>query len=226
MIILDSFVFIIGALLVVLTLVSAVQTFVLPRGTRDLLTHFAFSFTWLFFLPAIRLSRSYGQRDRIMAFFAPFALLLLPATWLFLLLFAYMLMYWAAGVHPMAEAFILSGSSLFTLGFARTESTFVLTLVFTEAALGLSMVALLIAYLPTMNSAFQGGKKRSIYWKYALVHRLPLWNGYSALIELTGWRRWAGSSDPGKYGLLIWKRAIHLYLRLYSFVHHKQIDLG
>ncbi len=155
MIILNSLVFIIGALLVVLTLVSAVQTFVLPRGTRDLLTHFAFSFTWLFFLPAIRLSRSYGQRDRIMAFFAPFALLLLPATWLSLLLFAYMLMYWAAGVHPLSEAFILSGSSLFTLGFARAESTFVLTLVFTEAALGLSMVALLIAYLPTMYSAFQ-----------------------------------------------------------------------
>jgi len=155
MIAINIFVFILGALLAALTLISAFKTLVLPRGSRDFLTYFAFKLTWVFFLPATRLTRSYEQRDRIMAFYAPLTLMLLPASWLFLIIVAYSMMYWAAGVRPLAEAFLLSGSSLFTLGFARAETLFTLVLVFTEAALGLSMVALLIAYLPAMYSAFQ-----------------------------------------------------------------------
>ncbi len=155
MIFINILVFLMGAVLAGLTLISAFKTLVLPRGTRDFLTHFAFKFTWLIFLPAMHFARSYKQRDRLMAFYAPLTLMLLPATWLFLLLIAYMMMFWAVGVRPLAEAFLLSGSSLFTLGFAGADSTVILSLVFTEAALGLSMVALLIAYLPTMYSAFQ-----------------------------------------------------------------------
>jgi hypothetical protein len=141
--------------LATLTLISAFRTLVLPRGARDFLTHFAFKLTWVFFLPATRLTKSYQQRDRIMAFYAPLTLMLLPASWLFLLIVAYMMMFWAIGVRPIAEAFLLSGSSLFTLGFARADTFFTLILVFTEAALGLSMIALLIAYLPAMYNAFQ-----------------------------------------------------------------------
>jgi hypothetical protein len=155
MIILNILVFLAGLALVVVTLISAFKTLVLPRGTRDFLTHLAFKVMWLLFMPVVRLTRSYEQRDRVMALYAPLTLMLLPATWLFLLFSAYMVMYWAAGVRPLAEAFLLSGSSLFTLGFARADTTFILSLVFTEAALGLSMVALLIAYLPAMYSAFQ-----------------------------------------------------------------------
>ena len=153
--IINILVFIVGLVFVAITLISAFRTLVLPRGTRDFLTHLAFKVMWLLFMPAVRLSRSYEQRDRVMAFYAPLTLMLLPATWLFLLFSSYMVMYWAVGVRPLAEAFLLSGSSLFTLGFARADSTFALSLVFTEAALGLSMVALLIAYLPAMYSAFQ-----------------------------------------------------------------------
>ena len=46
--------------------------------------------------------------------------------------------------------FSLSGSSLLTLGFTKTEGVLSLLLEFSEAALGLTMIALLIAYLPTM----------------------------------------------------------------------------
>jgi len=155
MVILDILVFLAGVALVAVTLNSAIRALVLPRGAREYLTHLAFKVMWLLFMPAVRLARSYEQRDRVMVLYAPLTLMLLPATWLFLLFSAYMMMYWAAGVRPLAEAFLLSGSSLFTLGFARADTTFVLSLVFTEAALGLSMVALLIAYLPAMYSAFQ-----------------------------------------------------------------------
>jgi hypothetical protein len=53
----------------------------------------------------------------------------------------------------------LSGSSLFTLGFA-TENTFLINAIeFIEAMLGLILVALLIAYLPTILTAFSRREK-------------------------------------------------------------------
>ena len=50
--------------------------------------------------------------------------------------------------------FHLSGSSLFTLGLDSSLTFWVTLLIFSEAMLGLILVALLIAYLPTMYSAF------------------------------------------------------------------------
>jgi hypothetical protein len=63
-------------------------------------------------------------------------------------------MFWAAGVRPLYDAFLLSGSSLLTLGFAPVNNLFQMLLAFSEATLGLILVALLIAYLPTMFTAF------------------------------------------------------------------------
>ena len=63
-------------------------------------------------------------------------------------------MYWALGVNNWLFDLRLSGSSLLTLGTASSDSFFVNILVFSEATLGLVLVALLIAYLPTMYSAF------------------------------------------------------------------------
>jgi hypothetical protein len=57
-------------------------------------------------------------------------------------------------VGHFADSFRLSGSSLLTLGFATADNFFINLLIFTEATLGLILVALLIAYLPTMYAAF------------------------------------------------------------------------
>ena len=151
---LNIFVFLIGLVLILVTLKSAISTLVLPRGEKDLITHLVFRTMWLLFSPMIRVARSYEQRDRIMALYAPVSLMLLPVTWLTLVLVGYMFMFWSAGIHPLGEAFLLSGSSLFTLGFARQDGVFMLLLIFTESLIGLGTVALLIAYLPTMYSAF------------------------------------------------------------------------
>jgi hypothetical protein len=50
--------------------------------------------------------------------------------------------------------FRLSGSSLFTLGFDISKTPIVTVFAFSEAMFGLMLVGLLIAYLPTMYSAF------------------------------------------------------------------------
>jgi hypothetical protein len=63
-------------------------------------------------------------------------------------------MYWALGVGNLFTGFHLSGSSLFTLGLDTSLTFWGSILIFSEAMLGLILVALLIAYLPTMYSAF------------------------------------------------------------------------
>ncbi|MFN2139682.1 MAG: hypothetical protein ACK2U5_04325 [Candidatus Promineifilaceae bacterium] len=146
--------FLLGAIIVLATFASAVQTLILPRGSRDVLTHSAFRVMWLVFGPLMRYAKSYERRDRMMAFYAPLTVLLVVVFWLVLVLIGYTLMYYATGSSALVEAFRLSGSSLLTLGFQSEHNNWQLILVFSEAAIGLGLVALLIAYLPTMYSAF------------------------------------------------------------------------
>jgi hypothetical protein len=119
-----------------------------------LVTNFAFKVSWLVFGPLMRMAKTYERRDRIMALYAPVSVMLVVVTWLILVLLGYTLMYFACGVRPLADAFRLSGSSLLTLGFATVDTVWLHILVFSEAAIGLGLVALLIAYLPTMYNAF------------------------------------------------------------------------
>lgn len=146
--------FLFGALLVVSTLISAIRTFVVPRGIQDRLTAMVFRvMRRVFDLWALRLD-SYAARDRALAFFAPSSLLLLPAVWLALVLIGYTGMFWGAGVTPLETAVETSGSSLLTLGFAPVHGVGQTLLAFSEAGIGLTLLALLIAYLPTMYAAF------------------------------------------------------------------------
>ncbi len=146
--------FIAGVTLVVLTLSSATRTFVLPRSARDAITARAFRVTSFLFHLRTRRAETYAQRDRIMALYAPVSLLTLPPLWLLIVLLGYTGIFWSLGVDAWYDAFKLSGSSLLTLGFSGTDSVLTTVAAFTEATIGLILVALLIAYLPTMYSAF------------------------------------------------------------------------
>ncbi len=147
-------VFVLGTAFVTYTLSSAVRTFVLPRGANVLLTRLVFRVVRVFFWPRTRLARSFEERDRVMALYAPLSLMVLPGVWLSCVLAGYMGMFWALGVRPWGAAFLLSGSSLLTLGFAPVDTLAETVLAFSEATFGLGMLALLIAYLPTMYTAF------------------------------------------------------------------------
>lgn len=140
--------------MVVAALSSAVRVFVLPRAAPDGIARLLFVMTRnVFDLLAGRFD-SYETRDRIMAFFAPISVLLLLPTWLLLVLLGYAAMFWALDTTPPQAAIVLSGSSLLTLGFTPVEGFPRTILAFTEATLGLMLVALLIAYLPSMYAAF------------------------------------------------------------------------
>ncbi len=147
-------VFLLGAFLVAGTLLSAIQTFVLPRSANVLLTRIVFRSLFRVLSIGLRKARTYEARDRIMALYAPVGLLMLPPAWLVLVLIGYTGMYWALGVEPIYTAFRLSGSSLLTLGFATQEGVILSLLQFSQAALGMILIALLISYMPTIYSAF------------------------------------------------------------------------
>jgi hypothetical protein len=147
-------VFIAGFLLVLGTLVSAIATFVLPRSDRSFLTRLVFRSLRRVFDFLLQFSTTYERSDAIMAYYAPLGLMLLLPTWYLLIGLGYTAIYWALGYDGLGESFRLSGSSLFTLGFSQPHSLLISGLAFSEGMLGLLMVALLIAYLPTMYSAF------------------------------------------------------------------------
>ena len=154
MILLELLVFGFGLALVISTLGAATRTFVLPRAANVRQTRIIFLVVRRIFNLRMRFSKTYEQRDQIMALYAPIALLLLPIIWLTVILIGYTGMFWAFNVRPVAQAFFVSGSSLLTLGFAPVNTIAQKILAFSEAMIGLGFVALLIAYLPAMYSAF------------------------------------------------------------------------
>lgn len=147
-------IFLLGLALVAATLFSAIRSFVLPRSANDRMARILFLSLRFVFNKLMRPMRGYIQRDALMAYYAPIGLLLLPVFWLTLVLIGYTGMFWAVDQVSWHDAFRVSGSSLFTLGFAVPASTISDFMVFSEALIGLGLIAILIAYLPTMYSAF------------------------------------------------------------------------
>lgn len=152
--ILKILLFFIGLTLVVRTFLSALSTFVLPRAARSRLNRFVFGLLHRIFGFFLRFTNSYEERDALMAYYAPLGLMLLVPVWYVLIALGYACMYQALGVPGWQADLRLSGSSLLTLGTSSSEVLWVSLLNYSEALLGLVLVALLIAYLPTMYSAF------------------------------------------------------------------------
>lgn len=193
MLIVEVGVFVLGLLTVWGTLTSAVRSFVVPRADNVPLTRWVFIGVWSFFLFRLRKVTTYEERDRIIAYYAPSAILLLPAIWVTLIIIGYMFMYWAVGVRPLGQALRLSGSSVLTLGAVFPQNVWIDLLVFSEATIGLGIVALILSYLPTMYSAFSRRESQV------------------ALLET-----WAGD-PPSPVELLVRVNRLHGYERLVAF---------
>ncbi len=147
-------IFLAGLITVFLTLFSALSTFVLPRAARSQLNRLVFGLLRRIIDTLLHMVKTYERRDAIMAYYGPMAVMLLVPTWYILISLGFTAMFWSLGAGDWLTSFRLSGSSLFTLGFANAEGLALAIFEFTEAMLGLIMVALLISYLPAMYSAF------------------------------------------------------------------------
>jgi hypothetical protein len=146
---------VVGVVVVLWTLSSAIRTVVVPRANPVALTRIVFRSVRSVFALVARPTQSYEARDRVLALYAPLALLFLPAVWVSLITVAFTAVFWGTGIDPLYEAFATSGSSLFTLGFDRPDGWGRVALSFAEAGLGLGIVSLMISYLPTIYSAFR-----------------------------------------------------------------------
>jgi hypothetical protein len=144
----------VGLLIVVSTVLSAVETLVVPRGIPVRITRAVFLTMRALFGLRSKRATSFRERDRDMALYAPISLFTLAASWLTLTGLGYMLMYWSLGVRPWREAMALSGSSIFTLGFAAPRTFPTTVLAFSEAIFGIGLLAMLISYLPSVYQSF------------------------------------------------------------------------
>ena len=143
-----------GLVLVVTTLSAAIRSFILPRNEVVRMNVWVFQSIRMLFDGAARLANSYERRDRIMAHYAPVALVALPVVWEALVSLGYTGLFWALDEGNWWQCYNLSSSSLLTLGTVKTRHTATAVLSYSEATLGLLLLTLLLSYLPTIYQAF------------------------------------------------------------------------
>lgn len=149
-----------GISLTLYTIDSALRSFVLPRSDRTLITRATMGAIYVIQSKAFKKNTPFLRKDAILAMHSPISMFVLPLVWLTLITIGYAGVYWGlSGQMTVREAFILSGSSLMTLGFAFQDQLGLIVLTFSQSALSMMLIALLIGYLPTMYSAFSSREK-------------------------------------------------------------------
>ena len=190
----------VGAAMVVATLLSAIMTLVVPRALPVVITRWVFTgIRALFWLRGGR-ARSFEARDRDLALYGPVSLFSLAATWLVLTGTGYALLFWSLGERPLRRAVVLSGSSILTLGFEVPPNLPTTLLAFSEAGVGLVLLAMLISYLPSMYQSFQRREAAVAALDVrastpptatAMLVRSSIIGGWDRLEELwRDWERW------------------------------------
>jgi hypothetical protein len=156
MIVLQVLFFVVGTALALAIVGSALKTVVLPQEGFPRLAQVVFAAVHRLL---IHRWNTGARASALRALYAPVALVSLPLVWMLLMVVAFTCIYWGTGEPSVQRAFEISGSSLTTLGFAEPETTARIWLAFIEATIGLGLVALLISYLPTIYSAYNGREK-------------------------------------------------------------------
>lgn len=207
-----------GLALIVLTLNSVLVTMIVPRPGISVLTRaVGIAVRRGVVLIADRCD-DYTARDRVWAFASPIFLMALLVTWVALLMLGFGLLMWpGAGSFP--EGMRIAGSSMFTLGFVAPHGGVTTALAFCAAAAGLTVVALEIAYLPTIYSAFN--RRERLVTLLEFLGGVPAWGpeilARHELIDSVGklgwlyeqWTQWAAdvSETHASYRTLVYFRS-------------------
>lgn len=148
------FEFLIGLAIVLATWSSVIRTLVVPRGLTSRLTA---GISWLvratFDVIAGRF-RTYERKDAILVGAGPMTLVALLVVWVVLFLGGFSLMFLGANDRGYTQALREAGASLFTLGNVATPRVLPTLIGFFAAGTGLVVVALQIAYLPSLYASF------------------------------------------------------------------------
>jgi hypothetical protein len=193
---------IVGAAIVISTVVNVVRTLIVPRARLSKIGHLVDVCVDRAFRMGTARVRDYTERDGILAGQAAAYLVSLLLAWLVAYLVGFALLLWPSTEH-IGLAFRESGSSLFTLGFVAPSSGTATAIDVIGAAFGLFVVAAQIGYLPTLYGAFNrretevtllGSRAGSPPWGPELLARTR-WGLYGAVDDLpefySNWERWA-----------------------------------
>ena len=211
-----------GLVVVFGTAGSLVRTLILPRGLTSRLSVFVGRrLVWKSFLFVADRFESYESKDRVLALSGPVSLLALLVTWLLSFFLGFALLLWPLIDGSFGEALRESGSSLFTLGIVGRAAAGANVVYFFAAATGLIVVALQIAYLPTLYASFN--RRETLVTMLQSRAGAPAW-GPEILVRahLVGlmpnlpdlyaeWERWAAdvAESHTNYPVLVWWRSPH-----------------
>jgi hypothetical protein len=140
---------------------SVLRTVVLPRGVPARLARVAFLLVRALLRLRLRLTRrsDYAARDRTFALQAPFGLFAQLLVWAALIWLLFAVIFWSLSGSSIdgvsiGRALEEAGSSMLTLGFDAPHGLAWQLLSFATAGVGLTLLALVIAYIPTVYAAF------------------------------------------------------------------------
>jgi hypothetical protein len=145
---------VVGGLLVLTSVTSVTGTLIVSRSVASWLTRWVDRAVDRAYRLAVSRMADFRRRDRMLATQAAALLLAQLAAWLVVAYVGFALLLWPFAPRGVVSAFIDAGSSLFTLGFAVPTGAVPAVIVFLAAAVGLVILTLQIAYLPTLYSAF------------------------------------------------------------------------
>jgi len=210
---------VLGLAVVVGSVSSVFTTLVVPRATSSRLLR---SISRILARGAHRLTRllgSYDAKDRLLSLIGPFAMILLFAVWLGWLVVGFGLLVWWDSGTTLAHAFAVSGSSVFTLGIVSAPGRAAEAVEIAAAGTGLLVVALEIAYLPTLYGAFSSRETEVTLlatragvpaWGPEILARHHWFRTTGELPDLyRTWERWSAAvaESHTNYPSLMWFRS-------------------
>ena len=138
-------------------LLSVLRSVVLPRAVPARLARLTFLIVRIGLLARLRGRTDYATRDRVLALQAPLGLFAQLLGWALLSYVGFAALFWAVGDtrgDPLVRTLELSGSSMLTLGFDTPRGLLSDFVAFGAAGVGLTLLALVITYLPSVYGAF------------------------------------------------------------------------
>ncbi len=211
--------FVVGIWLLLLTGSSVIKTLLIPRNLSSAIGAVVARAVLAVYRFRTAKIDDVHRREKIFASGAPTYLFVLLVIWIACLYVAYALLLLPFSNHSAVFALRLSGSSLFTLGFASPAGAAPYAIVFAAAISGLGVIALLIGYMPTLYSAYNRRETLVIMlealsgkppWGPELLARQQLIRNTSYLPRLyERWTEWAAdiSESHTTYRTLIYFRS-------------------
>ncbi|HYP22022.1 MAG TPA: hypothetical protein VEV43_00445 [Actinomycetota bacterium] len=210
-----------GLVLVLGTWIGMLDTLVVPRGLSSRTAAVVGRVVRRLFLTLANRFDAYEKKDDVLVLQGPITLLALLVTWIVSFLLGYALI-----LYPVENVSFLTtveetGSAFFTLGFAGPREAAATAIHVIAAFTGLIVIALQIAYLPTLYASFNRretlvtmlqSRAGSPAWGPEILRRHQAVNIVDNLPQLYAeWEQWAAdvAESHTNYPVLVSFRSPH-----------------